>query len=529
MGRLARLLTCAYVLVRETQYIEHRARGGKELRRAGQCTRLLAAYAALSAITSFMVGLSLGLCALASAAAGGEAVALALAAAGFALTSMCFVLALLSTSMGSWTLQEYRVLEPLRLLPLSEWEVSLAVLAHSAFYALPAILLPLAMVAVARQACNPLAAAHLLLGPYSAVLLVAGLSYRLASVATSYGKASGRTLRVRLYRAASVVAFTSSFLLLQLANALAEALASLARGLLGVASVAWAVYPLTVLEGVYLSYADPPASAAVLAVELAYAALFAVFYAHSFIWFYTGAAGRAMPAYRSRVPPLTAPRLWGGPRLAVAVRDAKLALRDPRVASVALCPLYACAATLASLALPRGLKPEALLPFSSLALAVVTPLTAVQLAAGEGGGLWLSLHLLGRRGLLQGKVLLATLLCTACSAVVAVALAIACGDAALLTAAATVTLTSYASSCALARVTASKLTPHPRASLRFSAVDVMLMTGLSLAISAPPLIALGLSALSPHKLLWLAASLALAAAEAGACHVLWRGISEGAA
>jgi len=382
---------------------------------------------------------------------------------------------------------------------------------------------------------EPLVITHVLLGAYSGVLLGIGLTFSLANFLISYGKVSGRVLRARISRLISVIIFVMSMFFFQLSQGLIRYLAEFITQIMKtpIISSLWFVYPISIARGIYLSFNDPYRGFQLLLIQVAYVLAFLALYLKSFNEYFTKVTTPTILVLKYKVWPVTAPKRWTMSYLAaVAIKDFKVAIREPRVASLVFTPLYLTVTFLLSLLFSKIHRSPAFCDSSSIAYAIMltmtVPLVLFQLIISEGRSLWLSLHILGKRRLLKGKILFTVTSCTIHAVIVAVIMSVLFNSVIPLILIVEAILTSYTISCIIAIMMAPKLTPMLRAIPSFTFIETSKLVLISLLIVGSSIGAYGLMLMFLARTQVLLISLAICVLEAGVLHLLVERISEGA-
>lgn len=525
------LLRYAYILVRESYFIEYRTR--RVIRKSEEMASRVEHGALLYMFISFLVSIVLaGMLGLSVMSRRTEL----LASATLSMSTMCFIFTFIFVSLYSWILQEYRLLEPLRVLPLSEDKISLIVSLYSLFYVLPMIFSPLIfLLIVLTKYPELLVAVHILLGTYSSIILSIGLAYSLANFMISYGKVSGRVLKAKISRLISVAIFVVAMFLFQISQGLIGYLTKLLTQMVETPTISalWFVYPISIIEGVRSSLSDLSKSLQLLLVQIVYTFIFSVFYVKSFNKYYAKVTTPVVITLRYEIPPIISPRRWTMNKLvAIIIKDFKTVIREPRTASLVFLPLYSTAVFLISLLSAKSSTDPRFLDFLFAVYAgmliMLMPSVSLQLVMSEGKAVWFSLHVLGKRQLLKGKILFTILTCATYSVTVALAMSLMFKTLVPLVLAIEALLISYAVSCVVAKIIAPSLTPTTRAMPRFTITEILMFSLISSLMTGIPLGAYYLMRILSVEVGGLLVSLIICLLEVGIGHSMMKKISEGA-
>jgi len=382
---------------------------------------------------------------------------------------------------------------------------------------------------------EPLVIVHVLLGAYSGVLLGIGLAFSLANFLISYGKVSGRVLRARISRLISVIIFVMSMFFFQLSQGLIRYLAEFITQIMKtpIISSLWFVYPISIARGIYLSFNDPYRGLQLLLIQIAYILAFLVLYMKSFNNYFIKATVPMILVLKYKTLPVSVPKKWTMSYLAaIIIKDFKIMIREPRVASLVFTPLYLTIMFLLPLFSSKMRRNPVFCDISSIAYAImlimIVPLVLLQLIISEGKSLWLSLHILGKKRLLKGKIFFTIANCTIYAVVVALIMSMLFNSIIPLILILEAILTSYTISCIIAIRIAPKLTPMLRAMPSFTPAESLKLGLISLLVMGSSIGAYGLMLMFFAKTQALLISLIICILEAGVLHLLVERISEGA-
>jgi len=528
--RIRKLLGYAYILVREGYFIEYKARKSttKVKKIASEVKSGVLVFIGMSFFISIFLAVGLGLMAITTT------LPEILAATTLSLSAICFLFTFIFVSLYSWFLQEYKLLEPLRLLPLNEEDISLIVLLYSLFYVLPVMFSPIMFLLVVMiRYVEPLALAHVLLGPYSTIILAVGLAYLLANFLISYGKVSGRVLRARISRIISVMIFVITMFIFQISQRMIWHLTNLLKQLVKtpIIELLWFLYPVSIVEGIRTSFDNPYKSLQLLLIQVAYTLIFFILYMKSFNRYYMRVSVPVILVLKCETPPIKAPsKLTMNYLIATIIKDFKIITREPRVASLVFMPLYSTISFLLSLfsskmyTNPMFCNILSIIYASILTLSI--PLVPFQLIISEGRSLWFSLHLLGKKGLLKGKILFTVITCAIYATIVALIMSVVFKSITPLVLAIEAMLISYTISCIVAKMVAPKLIPTLKAMPRFSMIEALMVIIVSLLIAGIPLGTYGLTLVFRAELEGLIISFIICIIETGIAYSLVERISE---
>lgn len=326
----------------------------------------------------------------------------------YATSMVAFTFILCASS--AWMAQEYRLFEPLMALPLERRQVRLLSALVAAVDVMPMALVPLAYgILLALLLRSALAGLIGAIYGYTSMLLAMGIA--MASSALVSKRVSGASVRARLARALSTMAFTACLAMALLMSQLVEVLAPSAVGLTELPPLLQMSYPFSVGESVIWALgAGPRGLVASTSLALAYLLLSAVAFELGLSRFWS-----AMTAPSPRLGELVKPRLRAPPALSmdppigVLLKDLKTIYRDPRTSHSLIAPAVAHVALFVIILRIGGLSAH-IVGLTHGLLGVLMGIAAYQLMASEGPMFWLLFaNGLSRRDLALGKALTCTL------------------------------------------------------------------------------------------------------------------------
>lgn len=402
------------ILTREAYYLELKMKGTLNYYRLRSgIKRDYIGYLVLTFFTALIITIPIALDSL-------YGNILTVSISSFILAMVCFLITFIIISMKTWILQEYKLLDPLRLLPLTDNKISLIILFYTLFNALPMLLAPIIFTSIiATKYPNVLLILNILIYNYSAITLAIALSYRLASFLTKYSKTSGRVLRARISRFLSATIFIIAMLFFNLSYYLMGRLfvqIGKMTTLLKNASyltLLWFIYPFSIFKCTNIDHLSLSES---LLTNIVYLGLFTLFYFRSFNNFFKYYITPTVTVYKHKWIPIREPRHGMNYICAMILKDLKVAFREPRTASLIFLPLYSIIVILLTWS---KFNPTVILIGILFMIGILCGSMLYQAIISEGKALWYSLFLLGRKKFLKGKTYFVTSICFLYSFIVA--------------------------------------------------------------------------------------------------------------
>ena len=326
---------------------------------------------------------------------------------------MLFMLVFMVGSTSALALQEFGHLKVLMQLPLRREDLKKIVMAYLVYEVGPVLAVPpIYAVMVAEKTGLIWAFLTVSLYGYASVCLALAASLAL-SVALWKRRGLVKGLRAKLARAfwngLYVMTMFSIGILYQL-----YAYAENVRAFLGKAvpeiGFLKLVYPFSASEGLFCE--GPRETALSICSCIAYSLAFYL------------ALDRMLASYASRAPfmvhetarggELSRPRFWlPFPRLAMALKDLKVAMREPRTSYMMVLPLFSVVGFIPALLAPRG--PAELAAYACLMCmtlfttgSIISSLVPYQLMEHEGGRLWIPFSCVPKKDVSLAKALATT-------------------------------------------------------------------------------------------------------------------------